>query len=380
MQRDLYEETHLAFGQAYRQFLEKEVAPYHDQWETDGIVDKNLWRKAGAQGFLCMDVDTAYGGQGLKDYRYNMIMAETQAGMLLSGPLFNLGTDIVVPYISHYATEEQKQRWLPKLVTGEWISAIAMSEPHTGSDLASIETVAVDQGDHYLLNGRKFWISNGALSDILVVVAKTDPDARHSGISLLVLERDKQPYETVRILDKIGYKARDVTELCFDQIRVPKENLLGEEGHGFYYLMQQLPQERLGIAVSNIATAEALLNYTINWCQEREAFGRPIGKFQNTRFKLAEMKTEIAVGRAFVDKCARAHLTLDLTAEEAAMAKWWCSELLQRVTYQCSQLFGGRGYLEENPVARAFVDSRVETIYGGTTEIMKEIIGRSMGF
>jgi alkylation response protein AidB-like acyl-CoA dehydrogenase len=380
MKRDIYEKEHLAFADAFRQFMQEEVAPHHDQWEQDGIIDADLWRKAGGKGFLCMYVGEEYGGPGLDDYRYSMILAETQASMLLNGPLFNLGTDIVIPYIVHYGTEEQKQRWLPKVVSGEWISAIGMSEAETGSDLASITTTAIDQGDHYLLNGRKFWISNGALSNLLIVAAKTDPEARHSGLSLIVLERDQQPYETVQILDKIGYKARDVTELCFDNVKVPKQNLLGEEGHGFYYLMEQLPQERLGIAVGNVATARAILKHTIDWCHEREAFGRPIGKFQNTRFKLAEMRTEIEIGQAFIDKCAKLHLTRDLTADQAAMAKWWASEMLQRVTYNCSQLYGGRGYLENNPVARAFRDVRVETIYGGTTEIMKELVGRGMGF
>ncbi len=380
MKRSLFTEEHLAFHHVFTDFVQRELQPHHKEWEHAGIVDREVWRKAGEQGFLCMDVDEVYGGPGLKDFRYNMIVAEVLAEQGISGVMFGLGTDIVVPYISRYGNDSQKQRWLPKLVSGEYISAIAMSEPQTGSDLASIETTAIDQGDHYLVNGTKFWISNGALSDLLILVAKTDPEARHSGISLIILERSQQPYETVQILDKIGYKARDVAELRFENIKVPKENLLGEEGQGFIYMMEQLPQERLIIAVANVRAAEVILDYTIQWCQEREAFGRTIGKFQNTRFKLAEMKTEIQIGRVFVDRCAEVHLEGQLTVDEAAMAKWWCSELLQKVTYQCTQLFGGRGYLAENPVARAFVDARVETIYGGTTEIMKEIIGRSMGF
>lgn len=377
--RDLYDEQHLAFGKAFEAFMQSEVAPHHDFWEERGYVDRELWQKAGQQGFLAVDVDEQYGGQGLKDFRYNAIMVETQARTGLSGPMLSLGTDVVIPYISRFGNDEQKQRWLPKLTSGEWISAIAMSEPQTGSDLASIETTAIDQGDHYLVNGTKFWISNGYLSNLLVLVAKTDPTQRHRGISLLVLERDQQPYATAQILKKMGYLARDVTELRFDNLKVPKANLLGKPGEGFAYMMQQLPQERLIIAIGNVATAERVLEYTIAWCKERTAFGQPLGSFQNTRFKLAELATEVRIARVFVDHCIRLHLEHQLTTEEASMAKWWCSELLMKVNTTCLQFFGGRGYLIENPVAKAYRDTRVEPIYGGTNEIMKEIIGKGLG-
>jgi alkylation response protein AidB-like acyl-CoA dehydrogenase len=379
MVRDLYEEQHLAFGRAFEEFLQQEVAPYHAAWEERGYVDRDLWKKAGARGFLAMDVDEQYGGQGLKDYRYNAILVETQAKSGFSGPMFSLGTDIVIPYISRFGSEGQKQRWLPKLTSGEWISAIGMSEPETGSDLASIGTTAVDQGDHYVVNGRKFFISNGYLSNLIVLVVKTDPEKRHKGISLLVVERDQQPYETVQILKKMGYLARDVAELCFDNVIVPKQNLLGKPGEGFIYMMQQLPQERLGIAVGNVATAEMVLDYTLQFVKERTAFGQTVGSFQNTRFKLAELATEIRIARVFVDNCIKLHNERKLSTEEASMAKWWCSELLMKVNTTCLQFFGGRGYLIDNPVAKAYRDNRVEPIYGGTNEIMKEIIGKGLG-
>lgn len=379
MIRDLYQPEHLAFGAAFQAFLDQEVAPYHTEWEQNGIVDRELWRKAGARGFLAMYVTPEYGGQGIDDFRYNAILVETQARSFLSGPMLSLGSDVVIPYIWHYGTPEQKARWLPKLTRGEYISAIGMSEPETGSDLASITTTAEDCGDHYRVNGTKFWISNGHLSNLIVLVVKTDPAKRHRGISLIVLERSEQPYETVQILDKMGYLARDVTELKFDDVRVPKENLLGQPGEGFGYMMRQLPQERLIIAVGNVAMAEAVLAYTLDWVKERTAFGQPIGSFQNTRFKLAELQTEVRIARVFVDNCIKLHLEKKLTTEEASMAKWWCSELLMKVNTTCLQFFGGRGYLIANPVAKAYRDTRVEPIYGGTNEIMKEIIGKSLG-
>lgn len=379
LSRDIYTAEHLAFAEQYAQFLQEHVAPYHAQWEAEGIVDKALWRAAGAGGFLCMDVPTAYGGQGFDDFRYNAILAETQARAFLPGPLFGLGTDIVVPYITRFGSEEQKHRWLPRLVSGEWVSAIAMTEPQTGSDLASIETEAVDDGDAYIVTGRKMFISNGHLSDLLVLAVKTDMSKRHHGISLLVLERDQQPYQTVRILEKLGYPARDVCELAFEGVRVPKANLLGTAGGGFALMMQNLPQERLIIAVGNVAAAEAVLDYTQSWVTERSVFGAKLSTYQNTRFTLAELATEIRIARVFVDNCIRLHLEKRLSTEEASMAKYWCSQLLQKVNTECLQLFGGRGYLLDNPVARAYRDHRVEPIYGGTNEIMKEIIAKGMG-
>lgn len=380
MKRTLFDDEHLMFREAVRRFVEKEVRPYHDQWEHDGIVPRDLWLKAGAAGFLAMAVPEAYGGLELNDFRYNVVLTEelTRAGA--SGVGFGLHNDIVLPYILTYGTDEQKQRWLPQMISGETITAIAMSEPNAGSDLAGIQTTAVRHADHYLLNGQKTFITNGINSDLVIVVAKTDPAAGHSGVSLLVVERGMAGFEHGRNLDKIGLKAQDTAELFFHNVKVPLNNLLGGEGQGFYQLMFQLPQERLSIAVIAVAACEAVLEMTINYCQEREAFGRPIGKFQHNRFKLAEMKTEIEIARVFVDRCITELNAGNLTAAEAAMAKWWTTELQKRVVDDCLQLHGGYGYMMEYPIAKAFLDTRVQTIYGGTTEIMKEIIGRAMGF
>lgn len=319
-------------------------------------------------------------GLGLADFRYNVVLAEelTRAGA--SGVGFGLHNDIVLPYILTYGTEEQKQRWLPKMISGETITAIAMSEPNAGSDLAGIQTTAMRHPDHYLLNGQKTFITNGINSDLVIVVAKTDPSAGHSGVSLLVVERGMAGFGHGRNLDKIGLKAQDTAELFFHNVKVPLNNLLGGEGQGFYQLMFQLPQERLSIAVIAVAACETVLEMTIKYCQEREAFGRPIGKFQHNRFKLAEMKTEIEIARVFVDRCITELNAGSLTAAEAAMAKWWTTELQKRVVDDCLQLHGGYGYMMEYPIAKAFLDTRVQTIYGGTTEIMKEIIGRAIGF
>lgn len=380
MKRTLFYDEHLMFREAVRRFVEKEVRPYHEQWEHDGIVPRELWLKAGTAGFLAMAAPEAYGGLGLSDFRYNVVLTEelTRAGA--SGVGFGLHNDIVLPYILTYGTEEQKQRWLPKMISGETITAIAMSEPNAGSDLAGIQTTAVRHTDHYLLNGQKTFITNGINSDLVIVVAKTDPSAGHSGVSLLVVERGMAGFGHGRNLDKIGLKAQDTAELFFDNVKVPLDNLLGGEGQGFYQLMMQLPQERLSIAVIAVAACETVLEMTIKYCQEREAFGRPIGKFQHNRFKLAEMKTEVEIARVFVDRCIEELNGGRLTAVEAAMAKWWTTELQKRVVDDCLQLHGGYGYMMEYPIAKAFLDTRVQTIYGGTTEIMKEIIGRAMGF
>lgn len=380
MKRTLFDDEHLMFREAVRRFVEKEVRPYHEQWEHDGIVPRELWLKAGTAGFLAMAAPEAYGGLELADFRYNVVLTEelTRAGA--SGVGFGLHNDIVLPYILTYGTEEQKQRWLPKMISGETITAIAMSEPNAGSDLAGIQTTAVRHTDHYLLNGQKTFITNGINSDLVIVVAKTDPSAGHSGVSLLVVERGMAGFGHGRNLDKIGLKAQDTAELFFDNVKVPLDNLLGGEGQGFYQLMMQLPQERLSIAVIAVAACETVLEMTIKYCQEREAFGRPIGKFQHNRFKLAEMKTEVEIARVFVDRCIEELNGGRLTAVEAAMAKWWTTELQKRVVDDCLQLHGGYGYMMEYPIAKAFLDTRVQTIYGGTTEIMKEIIGRAMGF
>lgn len=380
MNRNLFTDDHLMFRDAFRRFVENEVVPFHEAWEKDGIVPRELWMKAGELGFLCTDVPEEFGGGGIKDFRYNAVITEelTRAGA--TGVGFGLANDVIVPYFLDYATQEQKQRWLPKMCSGEAITAIAMTEPGAGSDLAGIRTTAVRQGDHYLLNGQKTFITNGINSDLVIVVARTDPEAGHKGISLLVVERGMAGFERGRNLEKIGLKAQDTAELFFENVKVPIENLLGEEGKGFYYLMSELPQERLSIAVIAAAACEAALDMTVRFCQEREAFGQPIGKFQHNRFKLAEMQTETAVARVFVDRCIQELNDGNLTAEEAAMAKWWTTELQKRVVDQCLQLHGGYGYMMEYPIARAYLDARVQQIYGGTTEIMKEIVGRSMGF
>ncbi len=380
MKRNIFEDEHEMFREAVRRFVANEIAPFHEQWEHDGQVDREIWTKAGALGFLCMDAPEKYGGSGERDFRYNAIVTEelTRAGA--SGVGYGLHNDVNMPYFLHYATTEQLDRWLPGMVAGELITAIAMSEPGAGSDLAGIGTTAVRDGDHYVLNGQKTFITNGIHSDLVIVVAKTDPNAGHSGISLLVVERGMVGFERGRNLDKIGLKAQDTAELFFDKVRVPVENLLGEEGKGFYQLMQQLPQERLSVAVIAVAACEAALAMTVDYCRERMAFGQPIGKFQNSRFKLAEMKTEVEVARVFVDRCIMELNAGELTAVEAAMAKWWTTELQKQVVDQCLQLHGGYGYMTEYPIAKFYLDARVQTIYAGTTEIMKEIIGRSMGF
>lgn len=379
MKRNLFEAEHDMFRDAFRRFVEKEIVPYHEHWEQAGIVPRELWLKAGESGFLGMDVPEEYGGGGIRDYRYNMVVSEELTRVGASGPGFVLHNDITIPYILAYGNDEQKARWLPKMVTGETITAIAMTEPNTGSDLASVRTTAIRDGDCYVVNGSKTFITNGINSDVVIVVAKTNPEEKHSGISLIIVERGMEGFQRGRNLEKVGLKAQDTAELFFEGVRVPRENLLGEEGMGFIYLMQQLPQERLSIAVSAVAACEAALEWTVAYCQERTAFGRPIGTFQNSRFKLAEMKTETEIARVFVDRCVQEHNQGKLTAEEAAMAKWWTTELQKRVIDQCVQLHGGYGYMLEYPIARAWLDARVQTIYGGTTEIMKEIIGRSMG-
>ena len=378
-ERPILEAEHESFRQTVRSFLEKEVVPFHDQWEKDGVVPRELWTKAGAQGLLCFDVEDEYGGPGVKDFRYNMVMAEelTRAGV--NGPGFLVHTDIIVPYLSSLGTDEQKRRWLPGCVSGETITAIAMTEPGAGSDLQGIRTTAVDKGDHYVLNGSKTFISNGILSDLVIVVARTDAEAGHKGISLLVVERGMAGFERGRNLEKMGLKAQDTAELFFDNVAVPKENLLGEEGSGFISLMMNLPQERLSIAMIAAAACEHILEMSLSYAKEREAFGKPIGKFQHNRFLIAEMATETRIARVFVDDCVRLHNEGRCDVSLAAMAKWWTTELQTKLVDRAVQLHGGYGYMMEYPVARAYVDSRIQTIYGGTTEIQKEIIGRSLG-
>jgi long-chain-acyl-CoA dehydrogenase len=380
MNRAIFDEDHLLFRDSFREFVKREISPFHAQWEKEGMVPRELWRSAGKNGFLCMNVAEEFGGAGVNDFRYNMIVGEELARAGASGPAFTLQSDIVTPYFLCFASQAQKQRWLRPIAAGECITAIAMTEPNAGSDLANIQTTAVPDGDHYVLNGAKTFITNGILNDLVIVAARTNRAARpHDALSLLVVERGMPGYERGRKLEKIGMHAQDTTELFFHDVYVPRENLLGEEGKGFRYLMQQLPQERLSIAVGAQAGAEAAFEWTLDYCRQRRAFGRPIGAFQNSRFKLAEMKTEIAINRVFIDQCVVAHNRGLLTVEDACMAKWWTTDLQKRVVDTCVQLHGGYGYMREYPIAKAFMDTRVATIYGGTNEIMKEVIGRGLG-
>jgi alkylation response protein AidB-like acyl-CoA dehydrogenase len=375
----LFETEHEDFRKTARAFFEREVLPHHAQWEEDGIVPRDVWLAAGDAGLLCFDVPEEHGGAGVSDFRYNAVLSDEQTRCGASGPGFSVHTDIIVPYLTSLGTGEQKRRWLPGCVSGETITAIAMTEPGAGSDLQGVRTSAVDAGDHYVLNGSKTFISNGINADLVIVVARTDADAGHQGISLLVVERGMAGFERGRNLDKIGLHAQDTAELSFTDVRVPKENLLGEEGQGFLYLMTNLPQERLIIGAQAVAAAEAVLELCLEHARTREAFGRPIGRFQHNRFLLAEMATEARIARAFLDECVRKHLDGQLTPVDAAMIKWWATELQNKLVSQGVQLFGGYGYMTEFPIAKAFLDSRVSTIYGGTTEVQKEIIGRSLG-
>ncbi|MFI1927848.1 MULTISPECIES: acyl-CoA dehydrogenase family protein [unclassified Streptomyces] len=378
MERALYTAEHEAFRETVRTFLAKEVLPHHDRWERDGIVGRDVWRAAGRQGLLGLAVPQEYGGGGTDDFRYSAVLIEEFARAGASGVALSLHNDIVGPYLTRLATDEQKRRWLPGFTSGETVTAIAMTEPGAGSDLQSIRTTATDRGDHYLLNGAKTFISNGILADLVVVVARTTPEGGSSGQSLLVVERGMEGFERGRNLDKIGQKAQDTAELFFDDVRVPKENLLGGENRAFAALMANLAQERLAIAVGAAAAAEHVLELTRAYVKQREAFGRPLARLQHIRFEIAEMATECAVTRTFVDRCVTEHGAGRLDAVHASMAKWWATELQKRVVDRCLQLHGGYGYMTEYQVARAFLDSRVQTIYGGTTEIMKEIIGRAL--
>ncbi|KAA3665337.1 MAG: acyl-CoA dehydrogenase [Chloroflexi bacterium] len=381
MQEFMIDEEHHMFRDAFRAFLQREAIPHEEAWTHAGIANREVWHKAGKNGFLAMDVPEAYGGMNVKDFRFNAIISEELAYANVSSLGFGVHSDIVVPYFLHYATDAQKQRWLPTCVTGETICAIGMTEPNAGSDVQGIQTTAVKQPDgSYLVNGQKTFITNGVLAGLVVTAVITTPSTGHKGISLLVLEDGMEGFEHSRKLNKMGMKGNDTAELFFSNVRVPAENLLGEEGKGFIYMMQQLPQERLTIAVQAIAGAEAALKETISYCHDRTAFGRPIGKFQNTRFKLAEMKTEITIGRTFVDQCIMELNAGTLTTEKASMAKYWLTDLVNKVVDECVQLHGGYGYMSEYPIAKMYTDTRAGRIYGGTNEIMKEIIGRAMGF
>jgi len=377
--RAIFEPEHESFRETVGAFLDKEVVPFHEQWEADGVCDREVWKKAGAQGLLALQLPEEYGGGGTDDFRYNVVIGEEMTRRGVYGAAFPLFNDMIVPYLVASTNEEQRTRWFPGLCSGEQIAAIAMTEPGAGSDLQGIRTTAVDAGDHYVLNGQKTFISNGILADLVVVVARTDPDAGYKGISLLMVERGMEGFERGRNLEKVGQHAQDTAELFFDNVKVPKENLLGEEGAGFIYLMTNLSQERLSIAVSAASACELAFDESLRYAKDRTAFGKPIGSFQHNRFVLAEMATEAHIARVFIDDCIAKHLEGELDASTASMAKWWTTELQKKLVDQGVQLHGGYGYMLEYPIARAYVNSRVQTIYGGTTEIQKEIIGRSLG-
>jgi alkylation response protein AidB-like acyl-CoA dehydrogenase len=381
MRRTLFTDEHEMFRQAFRQFVDKEIVPHHLEWEQAGIVPRELFQAAGAAGFLATDAPESYGGGGVEDFRYNLIIGEEvqRSGTGGAGLGITLHNDICLPYFLSLATADQKDRWLPGICSGELITAIAMTEPGIGSDLASMTTTAIRDGDRYVVNGSKTFITNGINADLVITAVKTDPTQRHKGMSLLVLERGMEGFERGRNLEKVGLHSQDTAELFFTDVSVPVDNLLGVEGQGFVHLVHNLPQERLSIALSAVAAAEAALGWTLEYVRERQAFGQPVGSFQNSRFQLAEMRTEIDIAQVFVDRCVDALNAGELTAEEAAEAKWWCTELQKRVVDTCVQLHGGYGYMLEYPIARAYTDARITTIYGGTTEIMKEIVGRSLG-
>ena len=379
MQREIFTRDHEEFRDMVRAFIAKEITPHHAQWERDKIVPREVWQAAGRAGLLGIHLEEKYGGGGEPDYRFYVILNEELARAGASGPMFQLHNDMIGPYLDRLCSPEQRERWFPGYCSGELIAAIAMTEPGAGSDLQGIRTTAVRHGDTYLLNGQKTFISNGQLADIVIVVARTDPDAGHRGISLLMVERGMPGFTRGRNLDKLGMHAQDTSELFFTDVEVPAANLLGEEGGGFVALMRNLPRERVTIGVTALAIAEQALADTLAYSKQRSAFGQPVGKFQHNRFTLAEMATEIAVAREFTDRAIAEHCAGRLTGEEAAMVKWWNTELCNRVTDRCVQLHGGYGYMREYAVGRAWADARVQSIFGGTTEIMKEIIGRGLG-
>jgi len=381
VERTLFDEDHELFRDSVRRFIAADLLPHNDDWERAGVVDRSMFTGAGKHGFLGMAAPVEHGGGGVADFRYNLVIAEEvqRAGINAAGLGWTLHNDICLPYFLALADEDQQARWLPGICSGELVTAIAMTEPAIGSDLASMTTTAVLDGDDYVVNGSKTFITNGINADLVITAVKTDPTERHRGMSLLVLERGMPGFERGRNLDKLGMHAQDTAELFFSDVRVPVANRLGEEGQGFRYLVTNLPQERLSIAATGVAAAQAAFDQTLAYVRERKAFGQPVGSFQNSRFRMAEMATEIEIAQSFIDRCVLALNAGELTADEAAMAKWFCTELQGRVVDACVQLHGGYGYMAEYPVARAYADARITRIYGGTTEIMKEIIGRSLG-
>ena len=382
IQRTLFTPDHDAFRDSFRRFMDKEIAPFHADWEEQGYVDRAVWHKAGKNGFLCMTMPDEYGGAG-GDKLYSVVQMEELSRGGFSGIGYSLHSEIVAPYILHYGTQAQKKKYLPQLASGQMIGAIAMSEPAAGSDLQGIKATAIAQPDgSYLLNGSKTFITNGWHADLVIVVAKTNPAAGAKGTSLLLVERGMAGFSVGKRLKKLGLKAQDTAELFFDNVRIPGENLLGgpaQENRGFICLMEQLPWERLQIAIGAVAASQAAIDWTVDYVKQRTVFGQPVAAFQNTRFTLAELQTEVQVARVFVDKCTELLVTNTLDTATASMAKYWCSDLQCKVMDECVQLFGGYGYMWEYPITRAYADARVQRIYGGTNEIMKEVITRAMG-
>ena len=372
-----YTDEHRAFRETVRRFVEREVVPHHREWETQGRVPRELWRKAGELGFLCPALPAEYGGGG-GDFLLSTIVTEELCWAGATGPLFNLHSDIVAPYLLHYGTEEQKRKWLPRMASGETISGICMTEPGAGSDVAAIRTRARREGNELVISGQKIFISNGQIADLFLVAAKTDPEAGAKGVSLVLVESDRPGFARGRNLEKIGMHAQDTSELFFDEVRVPASNLLGAEGKGFGYLMSQLPQERLLVAIGAVAAAESAIKWTLDYVRDRKAFGAPLAEKQHVRFALTEPHTEVTVGRTFLDHCIALHLEGKLDTATASMAKYWLSDMQNRVIDACLQLHGGYGYMWEYPIARAWADARVQRIYGGANEIMKEIIARKL--
>ena len=379
--RELFDDVHESFRESVAAFVAKEMVPHYLDWEKAGIAPRSLFAEAGKFGFVGMAVPERFGGGGSTDFRFNVVLAEelAAAGIGGAGLGLTLHNDITTPYFIEYCNEEQAARWLPGIADGTLITAIAMTEPGTGSDLAGIATTAVRDGDEYVLNGSKTFITNGINSDLVIVAAKTDPTQRHTGMSLLVVERGMAGFERGRNLEKIGMHSQDTAELFFNDVRVPVANRLGDEGKAFTYLTGNLAQERLSIAVTGVATARAALGWTVEYVKERRAFGTSISSFQNTKFTLAEVATAVDVAQAFVDQCVVRLNAGTLTAAEAAQAKYWCTDLQQKTVNECLQMFGGYGYMLEYPIARAYADARITSIYGGTTEVMKTIIAKSIG-
>ncbi|MGA1212501.1 MAG: acyl-CoA dehydrogenase family protein [Solirubrobacterales bacterium] len=381
MERQIFETEHEDFRETVRRFVAEEVSPHFEQWEDDGIMPREVFQKAGDKDMLAMAAPEEFGGLGLDDYRFNQVIVEegSYAGALGCLLGLSLHNDICLPYFLEYTTDEQKERWLPGIVDGSLITALAMTEPGIGSDLGSMGTKAIRDNGHYVVDGSKTFITNGINADLVITAVKTDPNEAHRGISLVVIERGMDGFERGRNLDKVGMHSQDTAELFFNEVAVPAENLLGDEGQGFAYLISNLAQERLSIAVGAVASAQAALDWTLEYVRERTAFGRPVGSFQNSRFRLAEIKTEVDIAQIYIDRCVLALNEGTLTAEDAAAAKWWTTEMAGRVIDECVQLHGGYGYMMEYPIARLWADHRVTRIYGGTNEIMKEIVGRSMG-